>query len=78
MILDDLWINALWSIIPTLAISAVFWFVLRGILRADRNERAAYARIEKDLRAERAAQAAAAHSGMAPGSDTGDSQAKPG
>ncbi|GGD76236.1 hypothetical protein [Microbacterium murale] len=53
MILDDYWTNVIWSLIPTIGVSAVFWFVLRAIIRADRDERKARARIEKELRAER-------------------------
>lgn len=53
MILDEYWTNVVWSLIPTIGVSAVFWFVLRAIIRADRDERKARARIEKELRAER-------------------------
>lgn len=42
-----------WSVIPTIAVVAAFWFVLRSIIRADRNERKAHAKIEQQLRAER-------------------------
>ncbi len=53
MILDEFWTNVIWSLIPTIGVSAVFWFVLRAIIHADRDERTARARIEKELRAER-------------------------
>ncbi|MCE7483752.1 MULTISPECIES: hypothetical protein [Actinomycetes] len=53
MILDDYWTNVIWSLIPTIGISAVFWIVIRAIIHADRDERKARARIEKELRAER-------------------------
>ncbi|MCK3770928.1 hypothetical protein MZK47_14715 [Microbacterium aerolatum] len=53
MILDEYWTNVLWSLIPTIGVSAVFWFVLRAIIRADRDERTARARIENELRAAR-------------------------
>ena len=39
----------LWSIGPTIGVGAIFWFVMRAILRADRNEREAQARIEAEL-----------------------------
>lgn len=42
-----------WSILPTLAVSAVFVIVLRGILRFDRTERKVHARIEAEERAAR-------------------------
>lgn len=53
MNLDDYWQNALWSIVPSIGVAAVFWFVLRAIIRADRDERKAHARIEQKLRTER-------------------------
>lgn len=40
------WDEGLWAIVPTIAVSLVFWFVMRAILRADRTEREAQARIE--------------------------------
>ncbi|MDX2399498.1 MULTISPECIES: hypothetical protein [Microbacterium] len=53
MNLNDYWTNAFWSVIPTIAVVAAFWFVLRSIVRADRSERKAHAKIEQQLRAER-------------------------
>lgn len=52
---------ALWSLAPTIVIAAIFFFVLRGILRFDRNERRVYAEIEAEERAKR---------GLAPKSET--------
>ena len=49
--MDDFWLNAIWSIAPTVLIGLLFWFVMRAIVRADRNERDAYARIEAEERA---------------------------
>lgn len=49
--MDSWWMNALWSLIPTVIIGLFFWLVLRSILRADRNERRAYQRIEDEERA---------------------------
>ena len=40
------WDAGLWAIVPTIAVSLVFWFVMRAILRSDRTEREAQARIE--------------------------------
>lgn len=40
------WLNALWSITPTVLIGGLFWVVLRFILRADRNERRIYSEME--------------------------------
>lgn len=48
---DNWWVNALWSIIPTLCLGLTFWFIIFSIIRADRSERRAYARIEAEERA---------------------------
>lgn len=45
---QEFWANAVFSIVPTLLIALIFWFILRAILRADRNERAAQARLEAE------------------------------
>lgn len=50
MSLDEFWVNAVWSLIPTIGVTALFWFVLRAIIHADRNERRAYAEVEQALR----------------------------
>ena len=54
--MDDFWVNAIWSLAPTVLIGLLFWFVMRAVLRADRGERDAYARIEAEERAKRAAE----------------------
>jgi flagellar biosynthesis/type III secretory pathway M-ring protein FliF/YscJ len=38
--------GVLWAIGPTIAVGLVFWFVMRAIIRSDRNERAAQAKYE--------------------------------
>jgi hypothetical protein len=48
---QEFWANAIFSLIPTIAIGLIFWFTLRGILRADRTERKVYADIEAEERA---------------------------
>ena len=48
----------IFSIAPTVLIGLVFWFVMRAIIRSDRGERAAYAKIEAEERARFAAQKA--------------------
>ncbi|WP_166868607.1 MULTISPECIES: hypothetical protein [unclassified Salinibacterium] len=50
----DFWGNAIFSVIPTIALGLVFWFIMRAIIRADRNERKVYARMEAEERARRA------------------------
>lgn len=42
------WNTGLWALLPTICMSLLFWFVMRGILRADRTEREAQARIEAE------------------------------
>lgn len=51
--MDDFWMAAAWSILPTIVVSAIFFFVLRGIIRSDRTERRTHARIEAEERAAR-------------------------
>ncbi len=51
--MDNFWVAAAWSILPTLGVSVVFVFVLRGIIRSDRTERKAHAQIEAEERAAR-------------------------
>ena len=46
------------SIIPSIGVGLLFWYVMRAVIRADRRERALLAKIE----AEEDAQAATAHS----------------
>jgi hypothetical protein len=48
---DNFWVNAAWSITPTILVGLVFWLVLRTILHADRTERKVYAEIEAEERA---------------------------
>jgi flagellar biosynthesis/type III secretory pathway M-ring protein FliF/YscJ len=54
--MDDFWANAIWSLAPTVLIGLIFWFVMRAILRADRGERKAYAKVEAEERARRGAE----------------------
>lgn len=42
------WDTGLWALVPTLCVSLLFWFVMRAIIRSDRTEREAQARIEAD------------------------------
>ncbi len=54
--IEDWWLNALWSVSPTIILGLVFWFIFRAILRSDDAERRAFARVDKEERAKRAAQ----------------------
>lgn len=47
----EFWANAIYSLIPTVFIGLVFWLVMRSIVRADRTERKAYAKVEAEERA---------------------------
>jgi len=49
--IDDFWLNALWSLSPTVLVGLIFWFVIRSIIHADRNERRAQAKVELEERA---------------------------
>lgn len=51
--MDNFWVAAAWSLLPTLGVSVVFFIVIRGIIRSDRTERKAHAQIEAQERASR-------------------------
>lgn len=53
--MDNFWLNALWSVTPTVILGLMFWFIIRSILRSDRTERETYAKLEAEERAKRAA-----------------------
>jgi len=67
---DSYWAAAVWSILPTVVICVIFWFVLRSILRFDRTERRVYARIEAEERAKRGLPPLADAADAAPGAAT--------
>ena len=46
-------LNALWSVTPTVLLGLLFWLIIRSILRSDRTEREAYARMEAEEREKR-------------------------
>jgi len=52
-VIENFWLNAAYSVTPTILIGLVFWFVMRAILRADRGERDTYAAIEREERKKR-------------------------
>lgn len=49
--IENFWGNAIYSVVPTIALGLFFWMLLRSILRADRTERKVYAQIEAEERA---------------------------
>lgn len=61
----DFWGNALFSLVPTVLFGLVFALVIRSIVRADRNERRAYAKVEAEERL-KAGQPAPASAGAGP------------
>ncbi len=50
---DNFWLNALYSVTPTAILGVVFWLVMRSIFRADRGEREAYTKIEREEKRKR-------------------------
>ncbi|WP_345801240.1 hypothetical protein AAIB33_17545 [Microbacterium sp. AZCO] len=51
--MSDYWTAVFWTLLPTLVVTVLFFWILRSILRADRTERREYARIEAEQRAKR-------------------------
>ena len=51
--MENYWVAVFWTLLPTVVVSTLFFWILRSILRADRTERRAYARIEAEQRAKR-------------------------
>ncbi len=50
---NDYWAAVFWSLAPTVVVLGLFIFVLRSILRSDRNERRVYQQVEAEERAKR-------------------------
>ena len=51
--MNDVWAGIIWSLAPTVLVGLIFWAVMRSIVRADRTERAVYAKMESEERAKR-------------------------
>jgi predicted permease len=47
----DFWGGIIFALAPTVVVGLIFWFIMRMIVRADRDERRAYAKIEAEERA---------------------------
>ena len=45
--MDD-FLAIVWAVSPTIVLGIFFWFVMRGILRQDRNERQTYEKIRAE------------------------------
>lgn len=50
---NELWTGVLYALAPTVLIGLLFWFIMRAIIRSDRTEREAFAKIEAEERAKR-------------------------
>ena len=48
---QEYWANFVFSLVPTIVIGLVFWFILRAVVRSDRSERKVAARIDAEERA---------------------------
>lgn len=48
--MDDFW-PAIYAVTPTILLGLVFWFIMRSLIRADKSERKALAKIEAEERA---------------------------
>ncbi|GAA3777065.1 hypothetical protein GCM10022240_30620 [Microbacterium kribbense] len=51
--MDNFWVAALWSLIPTVVLLGILFFLLRTVIRMDRSERRAYSKIQAEERAKR-------------------------
>lgn len=51
--IEDFWANAVFSVVPTILLGLVFWFVMRSILSADRTERETLKKYEAEERERR-------------------------
>lgn len=47
----DFWMNALWSVTPTIVIGTFFGFIIRACIVGDRNERRMRQQVEAEERA---------------------------
>jgi hypothetical protein len=52
-VIENFWLNALFSVTPTALMGVLFWFIIRSILTADRRERSIYKKMEQEERAKR-------------------------
>ncbi|MFB2583257.1 hypothetical protein ACEXQD_18570 [Herbiconiux sp. P15] len=48
--MNDFW-PAIYAVTPTILLGVVFWFIMRSVIRADKSERKALARVEAEERA---------------------------
>ena len=62
------WEQVLVGVIPSIGVGLIFWFAMRAVLRSDRNERAALAKLdaEQDAAASADAESPAETAGETP------------
>ncbi|HWD62552.1 MAG TPA: hypothetical protein VG369_08635 [Humibacter sp.] len=51
--MNGVWAGIIWALAPTVLVGLVFWVVMSSVVRADRSERKAYAKVEAQERARR-------------------------
>ncbi|QAY60020.1 hypothetical protein ET475_08470 [Microbacterium protaetiae] len=51
--MDNFWVAAVWSLIPTVVVLGLLIFILRSVVHMDRNERRTYAKVQAEERAKR-------------------------
>lgn len=61
--MDEYWVAVIWALLPTVVVFGLLVFILRSIIRMDRSERKAYAKVEAEERRRR---------GLAPRDENGD------
>ncbi|WGD36806.1 hypothetical protein [Lysinibacter sp. HNR] len=64
--MPDILLASIWALTPTVLLGLFFWFVMRVIIRSDRNERKVYKKIEAEERAKRGLPPTGAPSGEKP------------
>ena len=57
--MDNFWFNAIYSLAPTVLVGAIFFIIMRSIIKADSHERKARAKVEVEERARLAKRLAA-------------------
>lgn len=67
--IENWWLNALWSVTPTIIIGILFGLIIYGALNADRKARQERANIEQEERARFVAERDAARNASASGSE---------
>lgn len=51
--MDEYWVAVIWALLPKVVVFGLLVFILRSIIRMDRSERKAYAKVEAEERRRR-------------------------